>query len=119
MQETWLFHGSIYENIHYGRLDSSKEEVLAAAKDSYVDAFIHTLPQGYDTIINEEANKISQGEKQLLTIARTILKNPQILILDKATSSVDTRLEQMLQKGMNNVLKKSYKLCYSSSFIND
>ncbi|MCD7839335.1 MAG: ABC transporter ATP-binding protein/permease [Erysipelotrichaceae bacterium] len=105
LQETWLFHGSIYDNIHYGRLDASKEEVLQAGKDAYVDAFIHTLPQGYDTIINEEANNISQGEKQLLTIARAILKDPQILILDEATSSVDTRLEQMLQKAMNNVLK--------------
>ncbi len=105
LQETWLFHGSIYDNIHYGRLEASKDEVLQAAKDAYVDAFIHTLPQGYDTIINEEANNISQGEKQLLTIARAILKDPQILILDEATSSVDTRLEQMLQKAMNNVLK--------------
>lgn len=105
LQETWLFHGSIYDNIHYGRLDATDEEVLNAAKQAYVDAFIHTLPQGYDTIINEDANNISQGEKQLLTIARAILKDPQILILDEATSSVDTRLEQMLQKAMNNVLK--------------
>lgn len=105
LQETWLFYGSIYDNIHYGRLDASKDEVLQAAKDANIDSFIHTLPQGYDTIINEEANNISQGEKQLLTIARAILKDPQILILDEATSSVDTRLEQMLQKAMNNVLK--------------
>lgn len=105
LQETWLFYGSIYDNIHYGRLDASKDEVLQAAKDANIDSFIHTLPQGYDAIINEEANNISQGEKQLLTIARAILKDPQILILDEATSSVDTRLEQMLQKAMNNVLK--------------
>lgn len=105
LQETWLFHGSIYDNIHYGRLDAPYEEVHKAAKEAYVDAFIHTLPQGYDTIINEDANNISQGEKQLLTIARAILKDPQILILDEATSSVDTRLEQMLQKAMNNVLR--------------
>ncbi|MEG0367140.1 MAG: ABC transporter ATP-binding protein, partial [Coprobacillus sp.] len=97
LQDTWLFHGSIYDNIKYGRLDARKDEVIEAAKQANVHHFIRTLPDGYDMIINEEANNISQGQKQLLTIARAILKNPQIMILDEATSSVDTRLEKMLQ----------------------
>ena len=105
LQDTWLFHGSIYENIHYGRLDARKDEVIEAAKQANVDHFIRTLPDGYDMIVNEEANNISQGEKQLLTIARAMLKDPQIMILDEATSSVDTRLEKRLQDAMQRVMK--------------
>ena len=105
LQDTWLFSGSIYDNIRYGRLDARKDEVIEAAKLANVHHFIRTLPKGYDNEINEEGNNISQGEKQLLTIARAILKDPQILILDEATSSVDTRLEKMLQEAMRNVLK--------------
>ena len=87
------------------RLDARKDEVIAAARQANVDHFIRTLPDGYDMIVNEEANNISQGEKQLLTIARAILKNPPIMILDEATSSVDTRLEKMLQEAMHNVMQ--------------
>ena len=105
LQDTWLFHGTIYDNIRYGRLNARRDEVIEAAKQANVDHFIRTLPDGYDMIINEEANNISQGEKQLLTIARAILKNPPIMILDEATSSVDTRLEKMLQEAMHNVMK--------------
>ena len=105
LQDTWLFHGSIYENIRYGNLKARKDEVIDAAKMANVHHFIRTLSHGYDSIINEEANNISQGEKQLLTIARAILKDPQILILDEATSSVDTRLERMLQEAMQRVMK--------------
>ena len=105
LQDTWLYSGSIYDNIRYGRLDARKDEVINAAKMANVHHFIRTLPDGYDSMINEEANNISQGEKQLLTIARAILKDPQILILDEATSSVDTRLEKMLQEAMHRVMK--------------
>lgn len=105
LQDTWLFHGSIYDNIKYGRLDARKDEVIEAAKQANVHHFIRTLPDGYDMVLNEEANNISQGQKQLLTIARAILKNPQIMILDEATSSVDTRLEKMIQDAMHNVMK--------------
>lgn len=105
LQDTWLFHGSIYENIRYGNLNARKDEVIDAAKMANVHHFIRTLSHGYDSIINEDANNISQGEKQLLTIARAILKDPQILILDEATSSVDTRLERMLQDAMQKVMK--------------
>ena len=105
LQDTWLFHGTIYDNIRYGRLSARKDEVIEAAKMANVHHFIRTLSHGYDTELNEEANNISQGEKQLLTIARAILKDPQILILDEATSSVDTRLETMLQSAMQRVMK--------------
>lgn len=105
LQDTWLFSGSIYDNIRYGRLDARKDEVIAAAKAANVHHFIRTLPGGYDMVIDEEGGNISQGEKQLLTIARAILKNPDIMILDEATSSVDTRLEQMLQDAMNRVME--------------
>lgn len=105
LQDTWLFHGTIYDNIRYGRLDARNDEVIAAAKMANVHHFIRTLPDGYNSYINEEANNISQGEKQLLTIARAILKDPSILILDEATSSVDTRLERMLQDAMQKVMK--------------
>lgn len=105
LQDTWLYSGTIYDNIRYGRLDARKDEVINAAKMANVHHFIRTLPDGYNSHINEEANNISQGEKQLLTIARAILKDPQILILDEATSSVDTRLEKMLQEAMQRVMK--------------
>lgn len=105
LQDTWLFQGSIYDNIRYGRLDARKDEIIDAAKMANVHHFIRTLPDGYNSVINEEANNISQGEKQLLTIARAILKDPKILILDEATSSVDTRLEKMLQDAMHRVME--------------
>lgn len=105
LQDTWLYSGTIYDNIRYGRLDARKDEIINAAKMANVHHFIRTLPDGYNSHINEEANNISQGDKQLLTIARAILKDPQILILDEATSSVDTRLEKMLQEAMQRVMK--------------
>lgn len=105
LQDTWLYSGTIYDNIRYGRLDARKDEIINAAKMANVHHFIRTLPDGYNSHINEEANNISQGEKQLLTIARAILKDPQILILDEATSSVDNRLEKMLQEAMQRVMK--------------
>lgn len=105
LQDTWLFSGTIYENIRYGRLDARKDEVIDAAKTANVHHFIRTLPKGYDMEIDEEGSNISQGEKQLLTIARAVLKDPKILILDEATSSVDTRLEKMLQEAMHKLLE--------------
>ena len=105
LQDTWLFSGSIYDNLRYGRLDARKDEIVAAAKTANVHHFIRTMPDGYNMVIDEEGGNISQGEKQLLTIARAILKDPQILILDEATSSVDTRLERMLQDAMSAVMK--------------
>ena len=105
LQDTWLFSGTIYDNIRYGRLDARKDEVIEAAKQANVHHFIRTLPDGYNSMLNEEANNISQGEKQLLTIARAMLKDPRILILDEATSSVDTRLEKMLQDAMHTVMQ--------------
>ncbi len=104
LQDTWLFSGTIYDNIRYGNLSARKDEVIDAARMAGVHHFIRTLPQGYNMEINEEGSNISQGEKQLLTIARAILKNPRIMILDEATSSVDTRLEKMLQGAMYTVL---------------
>lgn len=105
LQDTWLFNGTIYDNLRYGRLDARNDEIVEAAKMANVHHFIRTLPDGYNSYINEEGNNISQGEKQLLTIARAILKDPQILILDEATSSVDTRLEKMLQEAMQRIMK--------------
>ena len=105
LQDTWLFNGTIYENIEYGRFGATKEEIVNAAKIANVHHFIKTLPDGYDMFLNEEASNISQGEKQLLTIARAIISDPKILILDEATSSVDTRLELLLQKAMQNIMK--------------
>jgi ATP-binding cassette subfamily B protein len=105
LQDTWLFNGTIMENIRYGNLKASDEEVIKAAKAAYVDYFIHTLPDGYNMEINEEANNISQGQKQLLTIARAFLADPKILILDEATSSVDTRTEVLIQEAMQKLMK--------------
>nr|WP_241236407.1 ABC transporter ATP-binding protein [Brevibacillus marinus] len=105
LQDTWLFHGTIRDNIAYGREDASEEEIVQAAVAAYADHFIRTLPDGYDTMLNEEASNISQGQKQLLTIARAILADPAILILDEATSSVDTRTEVHIQQAMARLMK--------------
>lgn len=105
LQDTWLFNGTIRDNIAYGREGATEEEVVKAAVAAHADHFIRTLPDGYDTILNEEASNISQGQKQLLTIARAILANPSILILDEATSSVDTRTEVFIQKAMNELMQ--------------
>jgi len=105
LQDTWLFNGTIRDNIRYGRLDATDEEIFEATKAARADHFIRTLPLGYDTILNEEANNISQGQKQLITIARAILKNPKILILDEATSSVDTKTEVDIQRAMEELMK--------------
>lgn len=121
LQDTWLFNGSIKDNIAYGRKDATFEEVVKAAKAAHADHFIRTLPQGYDTIIDEEGSNISQGQKQLLTIARAILADPAILILDEATSSVDTRTEAQIQKAMNNLMKgrTSFVIAHRLSTIKD
>lgn len=105
LQDTWLFSGTIRENIRYGRLNATDEEVEAAAKAAYVDHFIRTLPGGYDMVLNEDATNVSQGQKQLLTIARAMLANRRVLILDEATSSVDTRTEQLIQSAMDRLMK--------------
>jgi len=105
LQDTWLFNGTICENIRYGKLGATDKEVVAAARMAYADHFIRTLPQGYDMVINEESSNISQGQKQLLTIARAFLANPPILILDEATSSVDTRTEVLIQQAMEDLMK--------------
>lgn len=104
LQDTWLFNGTIKENIAYGNPDKSESEIIQAAKNAHIDYFIHSLPEGYDTVINEEADNISQGEKQLITIARAMLNNPPMLILDEATSSVDTRTEILIQKAMEKLM---------------
>lgn len=121
LQDTWLFNGSILENIRYGNLNTSDEEVMEAAKSAHADHFIRTLPNCYDMDINEEANNISQGQKQLLTIARAILSDPKILILDEATSSVDTRTEILIQKAMENLMKgrTSFIIAHRLSTIRD
>lgn len=106
LQDTWLFNGTIADNIAYGRHEATREEIIEAAKEAHAHHFIELLPQGYDTILNEEASNISQGQRQLITIARAILSNPRIMILDEATSSVDTRTEKALQDAMNNIMKE-------------
>jgi ATP-binding cassette subfamily B protein len=105
LQDTHLFSGTVRENIRYGRPDATDEEVIKAAEEAYVDHFIRTLEDGYQTVINEESTNISQGQKQLLTIARAFLSDPKILIMDEATSSVDTRTEILIQKGMEKLMK--------------
>ena len=105
LQDTWLFNGTIWDNIAYGNEEATAEDILKASKSAYVDDFVRRLPQGYDTVLNEEATNISQGQKQLITIARAFLANPEILILDEATSSVDTRTEVLIQTAMENVLE--------------
>jgi ATP-binding cassette subfamily B protein len=105
LQDTWLYNGSIMENIRYGRLDATDEEVIEAAKAAHVDHFVRTLPEGYSMVLNEETSNISQGQKQLMTIARAILADPDILILDEATSSVDTRTEVLIQQAMEKLME--------------
>lgn len=121
LQDTWLYNASIMDNIRYGRLDATDEEVIKAAKAAHVDSFVHTLPGGYDMVINEEATNISQGQKQLITIARVILADPKILILDEATSSVDTRTEIQIKKAMDNLMKNrtSFIIAHRLSTIRD
>lgn len=121
LQDTWLYNDSIMENIRYGRLNATDEEVKAAAKAAHVDSFVHTLPAGYKMVLNEEASNVSQGQKQLITIARAILADPSILILDEATSSVDTRTEVQIQKAMNNLMKNrtSFIIAHRLSTIRD
>ncbi|WP_414629356.1 ABC transporter ATP-binding protein [Clostridium drakei] len=121
LQDTWLYNGTIMENIRYGKLDASDEEVKKAARAAHVDSFVHTLPDGYNMVLNEEASNVSQGQKQLLTIARAILSNPKILILDEATSSVDTRTEIQIQKAMNNLMKNrtSFIIAHRLSTVRD
>lgn len=121
LQETWLFSGTIWDNLRYGRLEATDEEVLAAAKMAHADEFITTLPQGYQTVLNEEATNISQGQRQLLTIVRAFLANPEILILDEATSSVDTRTERLIQSAMNRLLvgRTSFVVAHRLSTIRE
>ena len=121
LQDTWLFKGTIMENIRYGRLDATDEEVISAAKAAHAHHFISTLPGGYQMELNEEASNVSQGQKQLLTIARAILADNRILILDEATSSVDTRTEARIQKAMNNLMKgrTSFVIAHRLSTIKD
>lgn len=121
LQDTWLFNGTIYDNIAYSKPDATYDEVIEAAKSAHIDHFIRTLPDGYNTIINEESSNISQGQKQLLTIARVILKNPYILILDEATSSIDTRTEIEIQKAMSKLMENrtSFVIAHRLSTIKD
>ena len=105
LQDTWLYTGTIMDNIRYGRLDATDDEVIEAAKKARVHHFVQTLPEGYNMEINEEVSNISEGQKQLLTIARVILKDPKVLILDEATSNVDTRTEELIGKAMDTLMK--------------
>ncbi|MEK6265495.1 MAG: ABC transporter ATP-binding protein/permease [Clostridium sp.] len=121
LQDTWLYNASIMENIRYGRLDATDDEVIAAAKAAHADSFVHTLPDGYNMLLNEEASNVSQGQKQLLTIARAILADPKILILDEATSSVDTRTEVQIQRAMSHLMENrtSFIIAHRLSTIRD
>ncbi|MCK1983453.1 MULTISPECIES: ABC transporter ATP-binding protein [Peribacillus] len=121
LQDTWLFNGTIKENIAYGKDGATDEEIFAAARTAHADHFIRTLPDGYETILNEEASNISQGQKQLLTIARAVLADPSIMILDEATSSVDTRTEVFIQKAMNRLMegRTSFVIAHRLSTIKD
>lgn len=121
LQDTWLFNGSIMENIRYGKMNATDEQVIEAAKAAHVHHFVKTLPDGYNMVLNEEASNVSQGQKQLLTIARAILADPKILILDEATSSVDTRTEVLIQKAMENLMngRTSFIIAHRLSTIRD
>ncbi|MCH1625233.1 ABC transporter ATP-binding protein [Ferdinandcohnia quinoae] len=121
LQDTWLFNGTIKENIAYGKMGATEAEIIAAAKTARADHFISTLPEGYETILNEEASNISQGQKQLLTIARAVLADPPIMILDEATSSVDTRTELLIQQAMNKLMdgRTSFVIAHRLSTIRD
>jgi ATP-binding cassette, subfamily B, multidrug efflux pump len=121
LQDAWLFGGSIYDNIRYGKLDATKDQIMAAAKATFVDRFVRALPEGYDTVIDEEGNNVSAGEKQLITIARAFVANPSLLILDEATSSVDTRTELLVQKAMAALRtdRTSFVIAHRLSTIRD
>lgn len=121
LQDTWLYNGTIMENIRYGRPDATDAEVIAAAQAAHVDHFVHTLPDGYNMVLNEETSNISQGQMQLLTIARAVLADPKILILDEATSSVDTRTEILIQRAMDSLMKNrtSFVIAHRLSTIRD
>ena len=121
LQDAVLFKGTIMENIRYGRLDATDEEVIEAAKATYVDRFVHALPDGYDTIVDQDGGSISAGERQLITIARAFLSQPGILILDEATSSVDTRTEVLVQRAMNalRAQRTSFVIAHRLSTIRD
>ena len=121
LQDTWLFEGTIWENIAYGCKKATEAEIVQAAQTAHADHFIRALPEGYNTVLTEEASNLSQGEKQLLTIARAILANPTILILDEATSSVDTRTELYIQKAMQNLRqgRTSFVIAHRLSTIRD
>jgi ATP-binding cassette subfamily B protein len=121
LQDTWLFGGTIAQNIAYGRPDASDDEVVEAAKAAYVDRFVHTLPGGYETVVSDDGGNISAGEKQLITIARALLARPQLLILDEATSSVDTRTELLIQQAMRELRRDrtSFIIAHRLSTIRD
>jgi ATP-binding cassette, subfamily B, multidrug efflux pump len=121
LQDTWLFEGTIAENIAYGRPDASQEEIVRAARATFVDRFVHSLPDGYDTRIDEEGSNLSAGERQLITIARAFLSDPALLILDEATSSVDTRTELLLQHAMGALRteRTSFVIAHRLSTIRD
>ena len=119
LQDTWLFAGTIRENIAYGRPDATEDEILAAARATYVDRFVRSLPDGYDTVLDDEASNLSAGEKQLITIARAFLAQPTVLILDEATSSVDTRTELLLQHAMNALRKDRTSFVIAHRLVDD
>ena len=121
LQDTWLFNDSIFNNIRYGKLDATEEEIKTASKEAHADHFIMQNPDGYEMMLNEDADNISHGQKQLLTIARTILAKKQILILDEATSSVDTRTEMIIQKAMDKLMKNrtSFIIAHRLSTVRD
>ena len=121
LQDTWLFNGTIKDNIAYGKNDATDEEIFSAAQMARADHFIRTLPDGYETVLNEEASNISQGQKQLITIARAVLADPPIMILDEATSSVDTRTELLIQQAMNRLMegRTSFVIAHRLSTIRD
>ena len=121
LQDTWLFGGTIFDNIRYGNLDATREQVIEAARATYVDRFVHTLPLGYDTVIDDEGGNVSAGQKQLITIARAFLADPTILILDEATSSVDTRTEVLIQRAMAALRSQrtSFVIAHRLSTIRD
>ena len=121
LQDTWLFGGTIRDNIMYARPDATEEEMLEAARATYVDRFVHSLPDGYDTVLDDEASNVSAGEKQLITIARAFLSQPSVLILDEATSSVDTRTEVLVQQAMSALRadRTSFVIAHRLSTIRD
>ena len=121
LQDAWLYNASIKDNIRYGNHDATDEEILNAAKAAHVDSFVHMLPNGYDMVLNEETSNISQGQKQLITIARAFLTNPKLLILDEATSSVDTRTEVQIQEAMKRLMENrtSFIIAHRLSTIRD